>query len=387
MTAGLDPDLQDRTERWFIGRGIPHFIDRYNAAEDVFTRALPILSLIFMVEVVSAADTDWPWWKNTLALVGGIALMIAMYATYNRVLGRRPLLRRPDTVGIPELFGFVVLPALIPLVIGGRTGAAFWVVVVNLVMLVVLYIIILFGLIPMSRWAFSHMWGAFGGVLRLMARSLPLVLVFSMFIFLNAEAWQVAADFTVGYFAVAIGVLLAIASLFVLLRLPREVDALRHFTDWAEVCDFLSDAPLDPTHVESLGGIPDPPKLTKSDWFNVGLIWLFSQGVQILLVGGVITVFYIVFGTVTVREATILQWTENTAVSGWRPFGTDLLVTWELVTVSAFIGSFSALQFAISAVTDQTYREEFLADLVHDVREAFAVRAVYLARLGVTVSR
>ena len=67
--------------------------------------------------------------------------------------------------------------------------------------------------------------------------------------------------------------------------------------------------------------------------------------------------------------------------------GTGLVVTWELVTVAAFIGAFSALQFAISAATDDAYREEFLAELVHDMREAFAVRAVYLAKLGVTVSR
>ena len=45
--------------------------------------------------------------------------------------------------------------------------------------------------------------------------------------------------------------------------------------------------------------------------------------------------------------------------------------------------AFSSLQFAVSAVTDDTYREEFLGDLVHDVREAFAVRALYLRLLGV----
>jgi hypothetical protein len=387
VTLGLEPELQDATERWFIRRGIPHFIDGYNASEDVFTRALPLLSLVFVIEVVSAADVNWLWWQNLGALVAGVGLLLLMYTTYNRVLGRRPLLRRPDTVGVPELLGFVFVPALLPLVIGGR-GTSFAVVAgVNVLVLAVVYFVILFGVVPMTRWAIVHMWGQFGGVLRLMARSLPLVLVFSMFIFLNAEAWQVAADFTPGYFALAAGVLVGVASLFVLLRLPREIDALRKFSDWGVVCDFLSDAPLDPTHVEGLTDTPDPPKLTRMDWLNVGLIWLFSQAVQIVLVGSVITLFYVVFGTFTVRESTILQWTTSQGVSGWRPPGTDLLVTWELITVSGFIGAFSALQFAISAVTDETYREEFLADLVHDLREAFAVRAVYLARLGVTVSR
>ena len=150
---------------------------------------------------------------------------------------------------------------------------------------------------------------------------------------------------------------------------------------------MLSDAPLEPSDCEGLDGRPDPPPLTRADWFNVGVVWWFSQLMQVLLVGVVITGFYTVFGLFTVREATILQWTENQGVSGWSLPGTGLVVTWELVTVAAFIGAFSALQFAISAATDDAYREEFLAELVHDMREAFAVRAVYLAKLGVTVSR
>ena len=386
MMPGLDQQLQDETERWFIRRGIPHFIDRYNAAEDVFTRSLPILSLVFVVEVVLAADFDWLWWQNALALGGGAGLLTVLFVSYNRILGRKAF-QRPDDVGVPELLGFVLLPALIPLVIGGRFTGFLLTIAANTALLMVVYVVTLYGLVPMTRWALVHMGGAFGGMARLMARSLPLVLVFSMFIFLNAEAWQVAADFTPGYFALAVGSLLGISSLFILLRLPREVDALRRFDSWDDVSDFLGDAPLDPTDVEGVEGDPDPPSLTRPDWFNVGLIWLFSQGVQIILVGSVISVFYIVFGTFTVRESTILQWTTDTSVSGWRPPGTDLLVTWELLTVSGFIGAFSSLQFAISAVTDDTYREEFLADLVHDMREVFAVRALYLARMGVTVSR
>lgn len=386
MTQGLDPKLQDATERWFIRRGIPHFIDRYNASEDVFTRALPILSLVFVFEGLTAADFDWSWWQNAIALLAGAALLASLFVAYNRILGRAPW-QRPDSVGVPELLGFVLLPALLPLVIGGRVGGFVLTILANVAILIVVYFVTLYGLVPMTRWAVAHMWGAIGGLGRLMARSLPLVLVFSMFIFLNAEAWQVAADFTPAYFALAAGSLIGIASLFVVLRLPREVDALRRFSSWDDVCHFLADAPLGPEHVEGLEGTPDPPLLTRPDWLNVGLIWLFTQAVQIILVGAVIAAFYIVFGTFAVRETTILQWTTDVSVSGWRPPGTELLVTWELLTVSGFIGAFSSLQFAISAMTDDTYREEFLADLIHDMREAFAVRAVYLARMGVTVSR
>ena len=384
--CGLDPRLQDETERWFLRRGVPHFIDMYNAAEDIFTRALPVLTLAFMAEFVAAADTEWDWYHNLLALTGGFCLLLGLYALFNRWRGRS-LLQQPDDVGPAELVAFVIIPALLPLIIGGRWRGALITVAVNVVLLVVLYVVLLYGLVPTARWALGHMIRQFSGIGRLMARSLPLVSVFSMFIFLNAEVWQVAADFEPAYFFVTIGVLLGIATVFVLFRLPREVDSLRRFQSWQQVAEMLSDAPLEPSDCEGLDGRPDPPPLTRADWFNVGVVWWFSQLMQVLLVGVVITGFYTVFGLFTVREATILQWTENQGVSGWSLPGTGLVVTWELVTVAAFIGAFSALQFAISAATDDAYREEFLAELVHDMREAFAVRAVYLAKLGVTVSR
>ena len=44
--TGLTEERENDVERWFIRRGLPHFIHNYNAAEDVFTRALPILSLV-----------------------------------------------------------------------------------------------------------------------------------------------------------------------------------------------------------------------------------------------------------------------------------------------------------------------------------------------------
>src|SRR5690606_17668150 len=36
-------------ERWFLQRGIPHFIHGYRATEDVFTRALPVLLLVILL--------------------------------------------------------------------------------------------------------------------------------------------------------------------------------------------------------------------------------------------------------------------------------------------------------------------------------------------------
>jgi hypothetical protein len=382
--AAASEDLHDATERWFVRRGIPHFIHEYNASEDVFTRALPVLSLVFLAEIVVAADTEWGVGQNVLAVLFGIALLAGGYGAVNRMRDR-PAFRPPDDVGLVELVAFVLLPALLPLIIGWRVKGFFLTVGFNLIVLAVLYGVILYGLVPMARWAIAESVQQLGGLARLMARSLPLVLVFSMFIFLNAELWQVADDFTGTYFWVSVGVLASVGSLFVLLRLPKEVQALREFDSWQDVCEVLADSPLEPEHADGLAGKPDPPPLTRQDWFNVGLVWVFSQAVQILLVGLAVGVFYVVFGVFTVRSSTIEQWTESDISVLWQ-INERLIISLELLKVAGFIAAFSSLQFAVSAVTDDTYRDEFLGELVDDVRESFAVRALYLARIGVSRS-
>lgn len=382
--AAASEDLHDATERWFVRRGIPHFIHEYNASEDVFTRALPVLSLVFLAEIVVAADTEWGVGQNVLAVLFGIALLAGGYGAVNRMRDR-PAFRPPDDVGLVELVAFVLLPALLPLIIGWRVKGFFLTVGFNLIVLALLYGVILYGLVPMARWAIAESVQQLGGLARLMARSLPLVLVFSMFIFLNAELWQVADDFTGTYFWVSVGVLASVGSLFVLLRLPKEVQALREFDSWQDVCEVLADSPLEPEHADGLTGKPDPPPLTRQDWCNVGLVWVFSQAVQILLVGLAVGVFYVVFGVFTVRSSTIEQWTESDISVLWQ-INERLIISLELLKVAGFIAAFSSLQFAVSAVTDDTYRDEFLGELVDDVRESFAVRALYLARIGVSRS-
>ena len=97
--------------------------------------------------------------------------------------------------------------------------------------------------------------------------------------------------------------------------------------------------------------------------------------------------FYIVFGLFAVRGDTLLQWTTITAES-FDPiftldiFGSQVVMTWELLAVAGFVAAFSALQFAVSALTDQTYREEFFTGVEGEIREVLAVRALYLEEIA-----
>jgi hypothetical protein len=60
----------------------------------------------------------------------------------------------------------------------------------------------------------------------------------------------------------------------------------------------------------------------------------------------------------------------------------DVVLSGELVKVAVFIGGLAGLSFAISALTDEKYRREFFDDVLADLRQVLAVRAVYLATIA-----
>ena len=230
-------------EGWFVRRGVPNLIAEYRASTDVFTRAAPFLVLVFLFEALTALDEDRRGWNEVLPLVAAIVVVLGAAAILNRLRGRR-LLQLPDRVGWPELAVFVLIPPLIPVLFGGDTIVeSVGLVVTNLVILALTYGVVAFGLIPMTRWAIGQMLRQFGNLLNLMVRALPLLLVLSTFLFLNAELWQVAADFTADYYRLTIGLLLGVTLLFLFIRLPRELDGIERFESWSQVRRLAADGP------------------------------------------------------------------------------------------------------------------------------------------------
>jgi hypothetical protein len=55
----LDEGVVDATERWFVNRGLPHFIADYNASQDIWTRAVPALTALFLLELLLASKVGW----------------------------------------------------------------------------------------------------------------------------------------------------------------------------------------------------------------------------------------------------------------------------------------------------------------------------------------
>lgn len=385
----MKTDERDRlcreTERWFVRRGVPHFIADYSASADIWTRAAPFLAMVLFAELFLTFGDRFAGWGQAAVFASGVAVIVAVVAVIN-LLRKRPAMSLPDDIGPLELAAFVFVPAALPALADSNTVANSLLntVLFNLAVLVVTYAVVSYGLVPLIRWSIVRFFKELNGLIDLLGKSLPLLLLFSAFLVLNAEMWQVAQDLPNAYFALVLATLVLLGSTFVGLSLRRSNPADSGFASWAEVVAGCTSSPLAGVSEPAADRPISPPPLDRATRRNISLMQFVGVSIQVLLVAGLIFGFYILFGLLTVREETLLQWVADDSLnrSGdllWssRLFGNEMILTRAHVVVAGFIGAFSGLQFAVSVLTDATYREEFAADVAGEVRENLAVRVLY----------
>jgi hypothetical protein len=377
------------TERWFVRVGLPHLIRDYSAREDILTRAAPALALVFVSEVVLAGDLGWPWWHNLAAILAGAALVVAIVVAANRARGRGAF-ALPDTVGVPEIAVFLVAPPLLRLAFGDDLVQAVQTLLTNIVVLFVVYLAVSYGVLPTILWAIRQLLTQFRSIGTLLARSLPLLLLVTMFMFFNAELWKVVDDLPSGFLAVAIGILVGAGAAFVLLFQRTGIDEIATFAWWTDVHAAAADTPVADVDVSSLPDPPSVPALERSARLNVNVLYFFLQATQIVVVTLAVTSFYVVFGLFTIQESTIVQWTGSTTVEAMVMtdlWGSAFGLTGELLRTALFVGAIAGLQFTVTSLTDQQYRSQFNQEVTGGLRTAMAVRAVYRARATVGACR
>jgi hypothetical protein len=378
-----------RVERWFIRQGIPHFIHGYSAGEDVLTRAVPALSVVFLGELLLVFSDRFRGWAQAVVTVLVIAAALAGVAAVNRIRGRRPF-QLPDDIGPWELALFVLLPAALLAATADDPVVGLVVAGVNVLVLVAVYLITSYGLVPMSRWALARLLGQTGDLAPIVGRTLPLMLLFSAFLFVNAEIWQVASDAPGAFYALVIGLLVLIGVLMVLLSLRNTLDAVNAFGSWAEVAEAAAAGPVPVLPVPAEDGPPAPPALDGRERINVGLVLFITLAIKVLLVTLVIGLFYVGFGLLMIREETIAQWVAAGGIPPgdelWRGslFGNEVVLTRQLLFVTGFITALAGLQFTAQVVNDAAFRAQFAEDMTAEMRTACAVRCLYLRTLPTT---
>jgi hypothetical protein len=380
LTDAPEAGDQAAIERWFIRRGLPHFIDGYSAGTDIWTRSLPVLGIAYVAGGLNALDLDeWSVARN-LAAAALVAVVLIAGLVVANLARRQRLLAMPRKIGPGELSLFVIGPSL-PALLLGQPGDALQSIVTGLAVLLVIYIVTSYGLVPMTKWSVSQLWEQFADLGHLVVKALPLLLLFVTFLFVNAEVWQVAGNLDGLVYWLVLLLFFTIGAAFVLARVPAEVSEINRFAS-LEVASRLARDAGAPVALEQTGtvdGDANPP-LSRRSWANIALVMLVTQAIQVLLVGAAVGGFLIGFGLLAINREIVESWTGDPANSLWAPTlgGRELLLSEELLRVSGFLAAFTALYFTVYLVTDPTYREQFRDEVVKDVRGALAARACYL---------
>jgi hypothetical protein len=365
-------------ERWFVRRGVPHLIEGYSAEANIWTRARPFLIAVLLFQTSLAFNDRFRGLTQALVF-GATALgLLAAVAFFNRWRGRH-LFDVPREVDWPELAFFVVAPALIALAVSGDGWqGAVALLGINVAMLAAIYVVVGFGLIPLTFWAVGDVVGQLRTLARLVTRTLPTLLLLTMFMFINAEIWQVSH--TVGTRSVisASVVVLAIGLAFLWSSTRRMLDEVSAFESWAEVCDAACETPT--SEVTPPAGDFVPTALTRAQNANLRAMMTMSLVVQVTMVAAGVALFYVLIGNILVNDEVVTQWLAGPTPHVWWQAdvgGMRWAMTTDHFRVATLIGTIAGLSVAVSAISDATFREETTANLVAEARENLAARALY----------
>jgi hypothetical protein len=230
---------------------------------------------------------------------------------------------------------------------------------------------------PIVRWAGARTLTSLRLLVPMASRALPLLLVFVTFLFINAEAWQMTANLSGPLLWTTALLLTSLAVVFLLVRLPEEVDRVDDAVDDEFLRRTTRGTLLEQTTERLLAAGDDPARRAEVTGYarvNLILVLLVVQVVQVLLLVVAVFVFFLLFGSLIMTETVQLAWTGLERIDNVG----DLTISLQLVKVSLFLASFSGLYFTVSAVTDDAYRSQFFASVTEELERAVGMRAVYL---------
>jgi len=245
--------------------------------------------------------------------------------------------------------------------------------------LVALYAATTLRMTAMARWAVARTFTSLGLLFPLVTRALPLLLIFVMFLFINAEVWEVGAALDGGVLWVTVMLFAGMAVAFLLVRLPEELDQVDDQVGTERLAELTRGTPLQAAAEQMIRegnhgiSLADDESVRGFQKANLIVVLLVAQIVQVFLLSLSVFAFFIVFGMVAMKD---------TVVNGWigdqdpNPFGPGYL-SLELVQVSVFLAAFSGMYFTVAAVTDEVYRQQFFTSITRELDRAVAARAVY----------
>jgi hypothetical protein len=323
---GSDAEALEQTSVWFVRHGLPYFApEQRDAARAALRSRRTAAMLVLTVLLALAAGIPLAWFVGSVALAPATLMLLV-------------------GVGL-LLYGLTALRAR-----------------------------------PIATWAVGRTMSSLRQVLPLATRALPLLLIFVTFLFVNAEVWQLAATLDGGVLWLTVMLFGLVAVVFLVVRLPEELDDPATVPDRQRLVEACRRTPLESRAEEAAAAADDAflAEATQVSGFekaNLILVLVIAQAVQVLLLSLSVFAFFLLFGALVMTEGVQEAWTAAPVDS----FDLVSNVSVELLQVSVFLASFSGLYFTVSAVTEESYRDQFFVEVKRELDRAVGVRAVYLA--------
>ncbi|HEX2194635.1 MAG TPA: hypothetical protein VHK63_06750 [Candidatus Limnocylindria bacterium] len=377
-------------ERWFVRRGVPQFVEGYGSEAQLDTRAAPLIAGWLVVGTVLfwGVNPTWPPLAN-LAASGLTIVLIATGFAGSRWLRRREPVTRQPIFDLPEIILLGLLPAVPAGLIDGSVQQLVIAFLNAMLGIGLIYVVIFFGLVELATWAVGRLWSQFAGIIGLLARTLPVLLILVVFLLFAAEIWEAAHALTAVELAAIVGLLVVVGALLVITTFGSELEELEDQTDTAAIVSTVRGTPAEPLLAGVGSDLLPPPPLTWLERVNLHVLVLVNQLLQSAFVGLLVMAFLVAFGVIALPAAVQERWIGDgvSTLVDLHLLGEARRVSAELIAVSAVLGGIVGLYFTGLAITDRTHRRDEFRVTVGEVRQLLAARAVYRTALRSTATQ
>jgi hypothetical protein len=361
MATAVSGGMREQIERWFARQGLPLFIRDYGARRSMQRTAVVLSGFWFIEALILAPNHSYSLTFNVLAIVVSLVMLFGIeYLVTNLTRGLSPTIMVACSAAT-----IVLVPPLIPVLFGRQLRDAALTATINLGLITFLWLLV-GGIVPVVIWSFREARRQVFHLLGVLARTLPVFFVGITLLFLTAEIWQIAANLH-GLLLLAVsGLFVAIGRLCLIKQLVREVGCCCEETSeltWSPLvkrveginsksASFFKE--LAALHIQT-----QPPKRTAPTTLqriNIGVVLLFAESLQILVVSAVLAGFFIIFGLLAISSSTAKGYLGGVAphpmpgLPNFTLWGQPIVLMQELAKVTVIIALFSYLSFVFYAV-------------------------------------
>ncbi|RJQ72205.1 hypothetical protein D5S17_26455 [Pseudonocardiaceae bacterium YIM PH 21723] len=253
--------------------------------------------------------------------------------------------------------------------------------------LATIFLLIWSGAAAMAWWTIKRIFSRLEDFATLSTRALPILLGVVTFLFLTAEAWQVASSLSWARLTLLGCFFLGAMLLYYGTRLPEELRELRSDLTPANIRAACRATPLGDWAGRNSEVTWSRHPLTRAEKANLLLVMVIMQLVQVVLLGVLVYLFFVAFGSIAIQGDVIKAWiNKDPSHKVWTFFGSNMNIGPELRKVAFLIAGFAAFTFGIQLINDQQYRANFVAPIHDELEKILLVRESYLRlRLGEAV--